>query len=154
MDSPLRCPVRGKTRSKECDYVVLGEEVFPQSTIFSSIWISMASQVPCTAPQAATVLLLKTQYKARSKDWSKLTQQKLNSESCQEGCCDAQSPGHTIDFTICVTHISGVMQGMAEPMGSPGCQEEGKGYSWQTSQEGDARHLILEPEKWRELQST
>ncbi|XDA84535.1 hypothetical protein R6Z07F_014344 [Ovis aries] len=86
MDSPLRCPVRGKTRSKECDYVVLGEEGFPQSTIFSSIWISMASQVPCTAPQAATVLLLKTQYKARSKDWSKLTQQAWN--KCSFGPCE------------------------------------------------------------------
>lgn len=76
MDSPLRCPVRGKTRSKECGgYVVLGEKGFPQSTIFSSIWISMASRVPCTALEAATVLLLKTQYKARSNDWSKFTQQ-------------------------------------------------------------------------------
>lgn len=72
-DSPLRCPVRGKTRRKERGYEVLGEKGFPQSTVFSSIWIR--AQVPYTALEAATVLLLKTQYNAKSEDWSKFTQQ-------------------------------------------------------------------------------
>lgn len=72
-DSPLRCPARGKTRRKERGYVVLGEKGFPKSTIFSSIWIR--AQVPYTALEAASVLLLKTQYKAKSEDWSKFTQQ-------------------------------------------------------------------------------
>lgn len=72
-DSQLRCPARGKTRRKAHGYVVLGEKGFPQSTIFSSIWIR--AQVPYTALEAAPVLLLKTQYKAKSEDWPKLTQQ-------------------------------------------------------------------------------